>query len=185
MGARLFRGAPGKRRYGVEGDRFYALGLSASGGRAVVRSWIDIPVEQVRSHLDDWFDAQTIVDTYGQIPDRPYLSVKSLARSMYRQGEDFGMECRTFIDVALHGGSLPLEMLAKAVKRTAIEHDVSRYRAALIKLILTTHNIISDTTAMNQLNLNPVFVGNRHNGLSLWSFAGAPGKYPTSGTGRY
>jgi CRISPR-associated protein Csd1 len=154
----LFRGAKtGQRRYGIEGDRFYALGLSASGGRAVVRSWIDVPIEEVRSNLDIWFEAQTIVDKYGQIPERPYFSVKSLARAMYRKGEDFEMQCSSLIDVALKGGRLPGEMLARAVRRTAIEHDLPHHRAALIKLILTKNNVIHPHIPMNELNLDPTF----------------------------
>jgi CRISPR-associated protein Csd1 len=154
----LFRGAKtGQRRFGIRGDRFYALGLSASGGRAVVRSWIDVPIEEVRSNLDVWFEAQTIVDKYGQIPERPYFSVKSLARSMYRKGEDFEMQCSSLIDVALKGGRLPGEMLARAVRRTAIEHDLPHHRAALIKLILTKNNVIYPHVPMNELNLDPTF----------------------------
>jgi CRISPR-associated protein Csd1 len=150
----------GVPQYGVEVDRFYALGLSASGGRAVVRSWIDIPVAEAQANLDAWFDAQQIVDKYGQIPDRPYFSVKSLARSMYRKGEDFEMQCSKLIDVALKGGKLPLDMLARAVKRTSIEHDLPHHRAALIKLILTTHLATKSHNPMknmNELNLDPTF----------------------------
>jgi CRISPR-associated protein Csd1 len=154
----LFRGAKtGQRRFGIEGDRFYALGLSASGGRAVVRSWIDVPIEEVRRNLNSWFEAQKIVDKYGQIPDRPYFSVKSLARAMYRKGEDFEMQCSSLINVALRGGKLPGEMLARAVRRTAIEHDLPHHRAALIKLILTKNDVILPQTPMNELNLDPQF----------------------------
>ncbi len=155
----LFRGAQaGQRRFGIVGDRFYALGLSASGGRAVVRSWIDVPIEAVRHGLDVWFEAQTIVDKYGQIPDRPYFSVKSLARAMYRKGEDFEMQCSKLIDAALVADRrLPGEMLARAVRRTAIEHDLPHHRAALIKLILTKNNVIHPDIPMNKLNLDPIF----------------------------
>jgi CRISPR-associated protein Csd1 len=154
----LFRSPKdGQRRWGIEGDSFYALGLSASGGRAVVRSWIDVPIEEARANLDIWFEAQTIVDKYGQIPERPYFSVKSLARAMYRKGEDFEMQCSSLIDVALRGGRLPGEMLARAVRRTAIEHDLPHHRAALIKLILTKNNVIHPHIPMNELNLDPMF----------------------------
>lgn len=155
----LFRGPQtGQRRYGIKGDRFYSLGLSGSGGRSVVRSWIDVPIEAVRSSLDSWFDAQQMVDKYGQIPDRPYFSVKSLARSMYRKGEDFEMQCSKLVDAALLSDrQLPWEMLARAVKRTSIEHDLPHHRAALIKLILTKNSIILPHTPMNELNLDPTF----------------------------
>jgi CRISPR-associated protein Csd1 len=150
----LFKSArSGQLQDGIDSDRFYALGLSASGGRAVVRSWIDIPVAQAQANLNVWFEAQSIVDKYGQRPSKPYLSVRSLARSMYRKDEDLKMQCSKLIDVALKGGKLPWDMLARAVKRTAIEHDLPHSRAALIKLILSTQLA---TNSHNPMKTTPV-----------------------------
>lgn len=152
----------GQPQHGVKEEHFYALGLSASGGRAVVRNWLDIPLRAAKANLESWFDAQLIVDRYGQLPEKPYFSVKSLARTMYRKGEDFELQCARLIDVALKGGKLPLDMLARAVKRTAIEHDLPHQRAALIKLILTMHlanDSYNPMKNMNELNLDPQFEG--------------------------
>jgi CRISPR-associated protein Csd1 len=150
----------GKPQYGVDSDRFYALGLSASGGRAVVRSWIDIPVKQAKENLDRWFDAQRIVNEYGQDIDKPYFRVRRLAGNLYRDPKELDLQSAKLIDVALKGGKLPLDMLARAVKRTLIEQDVPHARAALMKLILTTqlatdsHNSMA---TMKELNLDPSF----------------------------
>jgi CRISPR-associated protein Csd1 len=149
-----------KPQYGVDSDRFYALGLSASGGRALVRSWIDIPVKQAQENLDHWFDAQLIVNEYGQYIDKPYFRVRRLAGNLYRDPKELDLHSAKLIDVALKGGKLPLDMLARVVRRTAIEHNVSHAKAALMKLILTTqlathsHNPM---ITMKELNLDPSF----------------------------
>jgi CRISPR-associated protein Csd1 len=151
----------GTPQYGVTADRFYALSLSASGGRAVVRNWIDIPVAQAQQNLDDWFESMLIVNDYGETAQKPYLSVRRLLRPLYRDvAKELDMYGAKMIDVALNGGKLPLDMLAKAVRRTAIEQSISHPRAALIKLILTTqlatetHNPMKN---MQELNLDPSF----------------------------
>jgi CRISPR-associated protein Csd1 len=155
----------GSLQYGVKSDRFYCLGLSASGGRAVVRSWIDIPVQQAQANLDKWFEGQRIVNEYGQYPDKPYFRVRRLVSSLYRDpAKELDMQGAKLIDVALKGGKLPGEMLARAVNRIAIEKQVPHARAALIKLILTTqlatdsHNPMA---TMNELNLDPTFEDER------------------------
>jgi CRISPR-associated protein Csd1 len=151
----------GHPQYGVDSDRFYALGLSASGGRAVVRSWIDIPVKQAQMNLDAWFEGQRIVNEYGQYPDKPYFRVRRLVSCLYRDpAKELDIQGARLIDAALNGGKLPADMLARLVRRTAIEHQVPHARAALIKLILTTqlatdsHNPMK---TMNELNLDPTF----------------------------
>ncbi len=150
----------GSPQYGV-GDQFYALGLSASGGRAVVRSWIDVPIEQAKQNLDAWFEGQRLVNEYGQYIDKPYFRVRRLVNSLYRDpAKELDMQGAKLIEVALKGGKLSLDMLARAVRRTAIEHSIPYARAALIKLILTTrlktpsHNPMQ---TMNELNLDPEF----------------------------
>ena len=153
----------GSPQYEVDSDRFYCLGLSASGGRAVVRSWIDIPVTEAQANLDNWFESHRIVNEYGQYPDKPYFKVRRLVSCIYRDpAKELDMHGARLIDVALHGGKLPWDILARAVNRTAIEQSVSHVRAALMKLVLTsqlrtkTHNPMND---MNELNLDPQFEG--------------------------
>ena len=150
----------GEPQYGVNSDRFYALGLSASGGRAVVRSWIDISVKQAQDNLDHWFDAQLIVDEYGQYIDKPYFRVRRLAGNLYRDPKELDIQSAKLVEVALKGGKLPLTMLKRAVRRNLIEHKINHSRAALIKLILTTQ-LASDSCnpmeTMKELNLDPNF----------------------------
>jgi CRISPR-associated protein Csd1 len=151
----------GRPQYGITADRFYALSLSASGGRAVVRNYIDIPVTQAEINLRAWFEAMLIVNEYGQKIQKPYLSMRRLLRPLYRDvTKELDLYGAKLLDIAIHGGKLPLDMLAQAVRRTAIEQSISHPRAALIKLILTTqlatetHNPMKD---MQELNLDPSF----------------------------
>jgi CRISPR-associated protein Csd1 len=151
----------GRPQYGVDVDRFYALSLTASGGRAVVRNYINIPVSQAGKNLQAWFAAMLIVNEYGQIIAKPYLSMRRLLRPLYRDvTKDLDLSPAKLLDIALYGGKLPLDMLAQAVRRTSIEQSISHPRAALIKLILTTqlatetHNPMEN---MQELNLDPSF----------------------------
>ncbi len=151
----------GRQQYGVDADRFYALSLTASGGRAVVRNYINIPIAQAKINLQAWFDAMLIVNEYGQKIQKPYLSMRRLLRPLYRDvNKELDLSGAKLLDIALNGGKLPLDMLAQAVRRTAIEQSIPHPRAALIKLILTTqlatetHNPMEN---MQELNLDPSF----------------------------
>ena len=70
----------------MEENRFYAATLSASGGRAVVRGWIDIALHTVQESLANWFQRQSIVQPYGE-PPRP-LGVRALAAATVRDLKD-------------------------------------------------------------------------------------------------
>ena len=151
----------GRQQYGVDADRFYALSLTASGGRAVVRNYINIPIVQAKTNLRKWFAAMLIVNEYGQTIQKPYLSMRRLLRPLYRDvTKELDLSGAKLLDIAISSGKLPLDMLAQAVRRTAIEQSISHPRAALIKLILTTqlatetHNPMEN---MQELNLDPNF----------------------------
>jgi CRISPR-associated protein Csd1 len=151
----------GQPQYGVESERFYALGLSASGGRAVVRSWIDVPVREAQIHLDQWFEAQKIVNEFGLYSQKPYFRVRRLVNSLYRDpAKELDVQAAKLIEFALKGGKLPWDMLARAVRRTMIERDVTHERAALMKLILTSQlrtDSFNPMETMTTLNQDPSF----------------------------
>lgn len=151
---------------GVGANRFYALALSASGGRAVVRDWLETTVPKAEENLSRWFRAQEMVGYGGE--EGEYLGVFRLAASAYR---DAGKEMQpavsaAMVRVALNGGQLPHDLLARAVRRCVVgtarqdgtrEH-VTRERAALIKLIFTTQERL-DMSEMKSLTPNPNFEG--------------------------
>lgn len=154
----------GYRGVSVGANRFYALALSASGGRAVVRDWLETTIPEVERNLGDWFLAQDVVDYAGE--EAGPLGIFRLAASAYR---DAGKEMQpavsaAMVRVALNGGRLPDDLLARAVRRCIVgttrqdgtrEH-VTRERAALIKLIFTTQERLP-MSEMKSLNLDPNF----------------------------
>lgn len=120
----------------VDATTFYAVSLSGSGGRAVVRDWIDTTVGQVKASLVNWFHDQQIVDVWGDAP-RP-LGVYALAGATVRELEDLSPSTiRVLLRAALIDTPLPWNLLEQAVRRNHAERDVTRARAALIKLVLT------------------------------------------------
>lgn len=149
-------------RAGVGANRFYALALSASGGRAVVRDWLETTVPKAEENLSRWFRAQEMVGLWGE--EGAPLGVFRLAASAYRDAskEMQPTVSAAMVRVALNGGRLPSDLLARAVRRCVVgtarqdgtrEH-VTRERAALIKLIFTTQERL-DMSEMKSLNPNP------------------------------
>lgn len=126
----------GRKQAGVRPDDFYVLALSASGGRAVVRDWLETTVPRAEENLRRWFAAQRIVNARGE-PSDP-MGVYPLAASAYRDAnkEMVPAAPAALIRAALTGGRLPEDILARAVRRTRADGDVTRPRAALMKLVL-------------------------------------------------
>ncbi|MSQ35464.1 MAG: type I-C CRISPR-associated protein Cas8c/Csd1 [Dehalococcoidia bacterium] len=144
---------------------FFAAALTASGGRAVVRDWMDTTVLQVRQNLVKWFKAQRIVGPYGEEP-RPY-GILALAAGTVRAGtvRDVRknlppMTPHSLLRCALAGTALPPGLLYQAVRRNRAEQAVTQQRATLIKLVLSTGSTPLEEEAMVQLdpaNNNPAY----------------------------
>ena len=114
---------------------FYAASLSASGGRAVVRDWIDTTVGEAQRRLARWFRLQQLVDGRGG-PGR-FLGIAALAGATVRELKDLSPTTqRVLMRSALTGEPLPWGLLAQAVRRGHAEQGMTRPRAALIKLVL-------------------------------------------------
>ena len=67
----------------MDDEPFYALSLSASGGRAVVRDWIDTTVGHARQQLATWFDRHRI-DLWSDDNNR-YYGLRALAFATVRE----------------------------------------------------------------------------------------------------
>ncbi len=152
----------GKDMPDVDQTAFYAAVLSGSGGRAVVRDWIDTTVADAKRHLADWFQRQRMVSAYGEEP-RP-LGIYALAAATVRDvAKDLATPVpRALWRSALTGAPLPSWLLWQALGRNRAEQGrqpVTFQRAALIKLVLCSQE--SDTIirrrmedAMTQLDFN-------------------------------
>ena len=149
----------------VRTNKFYALALSAKKTRATVRDWLETTVSDAEANLRRWFKAQRIVSPYGENDDY-YLGVRSLARAtVQREGEsNQDSEQRvqptlvaSLLRAALKGDRLPEDILARVVRRNRAEGNVTRPRAALIKLLFATQGV--SMTEMQELNPDPFLVG--------------------------
>ena len=126
---------------------FHAATLSASGGRAVVRDWIDTTIGRVEKSVARWFAFQRIADPRDEDPQgthpRP-LGLFQLAGSTVRENRkgQFNLDDlpvttpRALFGAALSGTPIPLGIAFQAVRRCRAERRVTRPRAALIKLVL-------------------------------------------------
>ena len=135
----------------VDQTAFYGVSLSGSGGRAVVRDWVDTTVGEAKISLANWFEGQRIVDAWGDEP-RP-LRVYALAAATVRDLQDLpAPTARVLLRSALTDTPLPWSLLAQAVRRNHAERDVTRQRAALIKLVLTSQH---DREELDMVQLQP------------------------------
>ncbi len=130
----------GRRATVRDTTAFYAASLSASGGRAVVRDWIDTTVASAEENIARWFALQRIADPRDEDPKgvqpRP-LGLFQLAVSTVRTAGDLPVTTpRVLFAAALSGRPIPLEIAFQAVRRCRAEQAVTRPRAALIKLAL-------------------------------------------------
>lgn len=128
----------GREFEALRNDAFYAVSLSASGGRVVVRDHLTTTVGQVKEKLRDYFEAQRMVDSGSESESGRPLGVYALAASLYRDANK-EMSPATpvhLLEFALHGTSLPFGFLQQLVRRNQIERRVTRPRAVLTKMVL-------------------------------------------------
>jgi CRISPR-associated protein Csd1 len=143
----------GKRMEGVDDAAFYATVLSGSGGRAVVRDWIDTTVGGAKQSLARWFQLQALTDDHGQLANP--LGIYALAGSTVREIKDLPTTTpQALLHAALTDTPLPMSLLYQAVRRSRAEQGVTRQRAALIKLVLLSHEPPSKGATMIDLDQN-------------------------------
>jgi CRISPR-associated protein Csd1 len=148
----------------LDTQAFYATALSASGGRVVVRDWLETTVGEAKDHLARWFTLQMIVDWDGSegAPYGLYALNASLVRDPRR---DLPPNTpRVLLKVALQGGPLPSWLMFQAIKRNRAEQQLTRPRAALIKMVLLSQPQTFQEDAMVRLdedNLNPAYLCGR------------------------
>jgi CRISPR-associated protein Csd1 len=143
----------GSRRGSVSAADFYALALSGSGGRVVIRDWLETTVEAAQRNIARYFRAQEIVDPDGQ-PGEPLKLMALMGALIPSAGRDPWKQlppntATAVVHAAVTGGPLPNQLLYRAVSRARTEPDtkelqgrtlrgqkMTRQRAALIKMCL-------------------------------------------------
>lgn len=129
----------GRAQPEVQDDRFYATSLTASGGRTVVRDWMDCTVGEAQVNLARWFGLQEIVGGGGEEPEP--LSLFKLAMGTAREQKNLSPTVPlSLLHAAFTGTPVPVGLLFQAVRRNRAEQGVTRPRTALIKLVLRSHS---------------------------------------------
>lgn len=142
VGALLASARTGRRSaLELDAGGFYCLGLSGSGGRVVVRDWIDTSIERAQANLARYFELQRLVDPYGQEPR--YFGLTALSRATLREGAPMTDEPapgipRALLRAALTGGPLPDWLLAMTIKRVRAEQGARPAQVVLLKMTLAS-----------------------------------------------
>ena len=147
----------------VDDEPFYALSLSANGGRAVVRDWMDTTVGQARKNLATWFQGQRIAAGYDG--EQRYYGLRALAFATVREPRDLPVTTtRNLTHAVFTGNPLPMDIMARAIRRNRAEQGVTRPRAALIRLVLLGETGDHEEEYMVQLdatNIDPAYLCGR------------------------
>lgn len=129
---------------------FYALTLSGSQGRLILRDWLETHVHDVALHLAEHFGDLAIARNTPVPKDRPLgpaLAFRVLLRSLAVRGDDKSVPAALagqLVNAALTGIQYPVSILQRALERARAEIgrtewlDLERRdaRAALIKAVL-------------------------------------------------
>ncbi len=129
---------------------FYALTLSGSQGRVIVRGWLETTVSTVAAHLAEHFHDLRIVRNTPKPKQRdlpPQLPLRVLLHSLAVLGKGENVPAPLagqLVDAALRGTPYPLAVLQRAILRFRAEigkndwSDLERRdaRAALIKAVI-------------------------------------------------
>ncbi len=143
----LWRGKP----FEIEdASLFYALTLSGSQGRAILRDWFESTVQRVANHLAKHFKDLAIVRNTPAVKGKeppPALPFRVLMRSLAPRGDDKGVPAALagqVVAAALGGTPYPFAVLQRALERSRAEIGRTEWsdrerndaRAALIKAVL-------------------------------------------------
>lgn len=141
------------RSVALDETEFYAVSLTGSGGRAVVRDWLDATVADVKRSLSRWFRMQRIVKWNSSDPGP--LSLYQLARATVPDMQDLPPTTpKALLRTALTGAPLPSALLYQAMRRNHAEQKLTHPRAALIKLVLMSRHGGDDNQEDYMVSLN-------------------------------
>jgi CRISPR-associated protein Csd1 len=170
----------GKRPEIDDQSAFYALTLSGSQGRAIVRDWFEATVAKVAQNLSRHFADLQMVRITPKPRERdlpPQFALSALLKSLAVDGDSEKIPpplVAELVGAALLGNSYPLSILQRAVERSRAEIgknewlDLARRdaRAALIKAVLNRRRRFAAGVTYEEVtpDMNPE---NRSEGYAL------------------
>lgn len=161
---KLVEGIRSGNRPDLANNTFYAMILSASGGRVMVREWLEGSFEELAQNIGQWFDDLSICSCDGSRKAKD-PGIYTLMRALVR--EDFRELSPSLVSemwrAALFGRPIPRSALWEALHRLRVEiidpaEDLNPARLGLIKsyLIRRAQFYGGDETSMK------VFVNEDH-----------------------
>jgi len=156
----------------LDASAFYALTLSGTQGRAIVRDWFESTVEDVAAHIANYFADLRIVRNTPKPKDHdlpPQLSLTTLLRSLAPQGKADQIPphvAAQMVGAALSGTRYPMTVLHRAIERMRAEignaewEDFMRRdaRAALTKAVLIRNFNLEVKSEMDTNNKEPGYL---------------------------
>lgn len=139
----MLRGAwSGQKNLDIKATDFFAVGLSASGARVAVRSYITITIDELIERLANFYLTQKLV--LRSPTEAPVLGIYALAASLYRdfRKESAVHDLAALVAFSLQGDQLPYRYLQRLTARNRAERRVTRPRAALAKMTLISRGAI-------------------------------------------
>lgn len=146
-----------------EHERFYSVVLSGTGGRVVIRSWMQSTVAAAVENFHRWFnDLDLVPNSKHKNETGNPLAIYSLAVSTVRDKKDIRSETVTqLFRAALEGIAPPMTIAQSIVARIAIEltqnpkRTLSNYsRYALLRLIINRNKKENEPMIEPSLTVN-------------------------------
>lgn len=150
---------------------FYALTLSGTQGRAIVRDWFESTVNDVAQNLAHHFADLQIVRNTPKPREKdlsPQFALSTLLKSLAVEGDSERVPpplAADLVEAALHGTLYPFSILQRAIERARAEIgrdgwiDLARRdaRAALIKAVLNRRKRLLSTASHQEVtpDMNP------------------------------
>ena len=128
----------------VDENDFYAITLGANQSRAVVRDWMEVPIEALKVNLGFWFLHHQVINPWqsGQPVPVPLRDLVQAAgrwdknRNYYVPGTEPHATERALLLAAIHNTPPPPSLLPNLLHRIRADHRIDPSRAALLRLIL-------------------------------------------------
>jgi CRISPR-associated protein Csd1 len=156
----------GKEHHGLTNDDdFFLLGLSGNAARAIVRDYLEAPLQIVKANLSRWFRDLRIADLSKEGAGKPSsrFPLWLLAVSTAFDSDQVAPDTPTrLLEAALKGDPVCESLLVSCLRRLRAEgsEGFRAARMALIKLILLRRNV-SVTETLDSAACHPAYVYGR------------------------
>ncbi|MEK6443822.1 type I-C CRISPR-associated protein Cas8c/Csd1 [Pseudonocardia sp. T1-2H] len=157
--------------------KFCSLTVGGNVARIMVRDWLEMPLDQVKTNIAAWFADHEIVSTRPDGPTHHGLGRFALVCGRLVRARDGGRYAefgakgadrpdgvhRDLVRAALRRTPLPPSLLAHLVHRVRTDGRLDDARAALLRLILTRHPLTTEKPmpGLDPSNTTPAYVAGR------------------------